>query len=246
MRRLSAILVVSVVFICAVLVGGGFTADSQDAKAKAKEELQGTFKNLPIESFEESVIPGLYEVVAGTQVFYFSPNGYLIFGEIWSKDGKSITAEKRSSIEAKKVRSIPADKALRIGKGPKKVIEFSDPDCPYCRRAEEFFSKRDDVTRYVFFVPLRQIHPNAEKKALYILCSKDPEKAYHDAYSGKLDKEDLKIDQACESLAKSKLAEMESIGASLSVTGTPQFYIGGEKIVGANLQLIEEKLKALQ
>ncbi|MEM7828043.1 MAG: DsbC family protein [Candidatus Aenigmatarchaeota archaeon] len=213
--------------------------DLKDAEARLKE----TFKNMPVDSFKESVIPGLYEVVTGTQVIYFSPKGYLFFGEIWDAEkGKSITAERRQEIESKKVKTIPADKAIRIGKGPKKVIEFSDPDCPYCRRASEFFDKRDDVTRYVFFVPLRQIHPNAEKKAKFILCSKDSEKTYKEVYSGKYDKEDIAIPKDCEETSSKMLKEMESIAASVGVTGTPLFYIEGQKVVGANIPEIEKLL----
>jgi len=41
-------------------------------------------------------------------------------------------------------------KALVIGNGPKTVIEFTDPDCPFCRKAASYFANRTDVTKYVF------------------------------------------------------------------------------------------------
>lgn len=242
MRKL-ALLVAGLFTVSMILAGLAFSEEPERVLKEAEGKLKETFKNMPIDSFKESVIPGLYEVVTGTQVIYFSPKGYLFFGEIWdAENGKSITAERRQEIESKKVKTIPADKAIRIGKGPKKVIEFSDPDCPYCRRASEFFDKRDDVTRYVFFVPLRQLHPNAEKKAKFILCSKDTEKTYKEVYSGKYDKEDVVIPKDCEETSSKMLKEMEAIAASVGVTGTPLFYIEGQKVMGANIPEIEKIL----
>lgn len=237
MKRFLLVSVLLLVFVSTAFCQG------QPETDKVKEQFKGVFKNVPIDSFKETDIPGIYEVVTGTQIIYFSPKGYLFFGEIWDAEkGKSITAEKRQEIESKKVKTLPADKAIKIGKGPKKVIEFSDPDCPYCRRASEFFDKREDVTRYVFLIPLRQIHPNAEKKIKYILCAEDKEKAYKEAFSGKLDSADLKVPTDCEQLASQKMKEMEEIAASVGVTGTPLFYVEGTKVVGANTQEIERLL----
>jgi len=73
---------------------------------------------------------------------------------------------------------------LKIGNGENQVIEFSDPDCGYCRKASEFFSKREDVTRYIFFFPLSE---QSETKVRHILCSADRERAYKNVYEGKLD-----------------------------------------------------------
>lgn len=235
-------LFVLVLLLSVSLTFVGF-AFAQQAEKKPEDRFKEVFKNVPVDSFKETDIPGLYEVVSGTQILYFSPKGYLIFGEIWDAEkGKSVTAERRQEVESKKVKTLPADKAIRIGKGPKKVIEFSDPDCPYCRRASDFFDKRDDVTRYVFFVPLRQLHPDAEKKAKFILCAKDPEATYKEVYSGKYDKQDISIPSDCEQSATKKLKEMEEAAALVGVTGTPLFYIEGKKVVGANIQEIEKLL----
>jgi thiol:disulfide interchange protein DsbC len=35
--------------------------------------------------------------------------------------------------------TLDLDKALRIGTGKTTVIEFTDPDCPYCRKAYQYF-----------------------------------------------------------------------------------------------------------
>jgi hypothetical protein len=66
------------------------------------------------------------------------------------------------------------------------VVEYTDPDCPFCRKGSEFFRNRRDVTRYVFFNPL-PMHPQAREKAQYVLSAQDKAKAYEEVMSGKLD-----------------------------------------------------------
>lgn len=220
------------------------TEAKKEAKSEdeIKKEFGYVFPNVPIDSFRESQIPGLYEIVAGTQVIYFSPKGYLVFGEIFTKDGVNITAERRAEVTSKKMKSIPADKAIVVGDGDKKVIEFSDPDCPFCRRAFRYFESRADVKRYVYLFPLKKLHPDAEKKAKYILCSDDPAQAYRDVFSGKMDGKELEIPKECDSVAQRRLDEIQMIGQNLGLTGTPVFYINGKLVRGANIPELEKVL----
>lgn len=213
------------------------TASISAAKENLQTEtdiLKKSFPNLRVDSVTESPVKGLYEIVAGEQVLYFSPDGYLMFGEIWSKDGKNLTAEMRDKVLAEKVKSIPLDKAFKIGNGPRQVIEFTDPDCPYCRKVDGLLSKRTDITRYVFFFPLRQIHPDAEKKVLYILSQKDGEKAFREVVSGALDGKPLP-----ETAHKNAmLEEMEKVAKSVGVRGTPALWIDGTAVNGADIPRI--------
>lgn len=219
--------------ILVVIITAGFAAAKEDFKTET-DNLKKNFPNLRVDSVKESPIKGLYEIVAGNQVFYFSPDGYLMFGELWSKDGKNLTAEMREKVLAEKVKSIPLGKALKIGSGPRQVIEFTDPDCPYCRKVDEFLAKRTDVTRYVFFFPLRQIHPDAEKKARYILSQKDREKAFREVVSGALDGK-----PAPESVHQdAMLEEMELVAKSVGVRGTPALWIDGTAVNGADIPRI--------
>lgn len=223
--------------IGALILGVTMTAGYSAAKDNFKSEtdnLKKNFPNLKVDSVSESPIKGLYEIVAGNQVFYFSPDGYLMFGEIWSKDGKNLTAEIRDKVLAEKVKSIPLDKALKIGSGKHQVIEFTDPDCPYCRKVDEFLAKRTDVTRYVFFFPLRQIHPDAEKKSQYILSQKDREQAFREIISGALDGKPLP-----EPAHKNEmLEEMDQVAKSVGVRGTPALWIDGIAVNGADIPRI--------
>jgi thiol:disulfide interchange protein DsbC len=217
-----------------IVTAAGFSMANDDVRTE-KENLMKSFPNLSVDGFRESPLKGLYEITAGEQVFYFSPEGYLFFGDIWSKDGKNLTAEKRENVAAERIKNLPLDKALKIGKGPTQIIEFTDPDCPYCRQVDKFLSKRTDVTRYVYFVPLRKIHPDAEKKARYILSQPDRDKAFHDVFEGVLDGKPISIADGAQ---QQQLEEMEKIAAGIGVRGTPALWIEGAHVNGADIQRI--------
>ncbi|SNB45420.1 DsbC family protein [Geobacter sp. DSM 9736] len=204
-----------------------------------RDALLKTFPNLRVDRVSESPVKGLYEIVAGNQVFYFSPDGYLMFGELWSREGKNLTAEVREQVLAEKVKSIPLDKALRIGSGPHRVIEFTDPDCRYCRKVDEFLSKRTDVSRYIFFFPLRKLHPDSEKKSRYILSHKEKEHAFREVFSGSLDGKTIPQGEG----AGGQLEEMESIARSIGVQGTPAIWIDGNSVNGADIPRIAALLE---
>lgn len=221
-------------FMLLFVAAAGFSMASDEVRTE-KENLMKSFPNLNVDGFRESPLKGLYEITAGEQVFYFSPEGYLFFGEIWTKDGKNLTAEMRDKVMADRIKNLPLDKALKIGNGPKKVIEFTDPDCPYCRKVDNFLANRTDVTRYVYFVPLRKIHPDAAKKARYILSQPNREKAFHEVFDGNLDGKPIPVTEGTQ---EPQLEEMEKIAAGLGVRGTPALWIEGTHVNGADIQRI--------
>jgi thiol:disulfide interchange protein DsbC len=133
---------------------------------------------------------------------------------------------------------IDFNKALVIGSGSKTVVEFTDPDCPYCRKASKYFDKRTDVTRYIFFFPLQR-HPMAKEKARYILSQQDKARAYHEVMSGKLDS----LHTLAATLKGTKLLEeQQEIVKKAKVNTTPTFMINGRIIIGFEQEKIEEAL----
>ncbi|MBI1919722.1 MAG: DsbC family protein [Geobacter sp.] len=220
-----------------VVTTAGLSVAKENLKTE-KDNLLKSFPNVRVDSVSESPVKGLYEVVAGNQVFYFSPDGYLMFGELWSKEGKNLTAEVRDKVLAEKVKNVPLDKALKIGSGPRQVIEFTDPDCPFCRKVDEYLSKRTDITRYVFFYPLRKIHPDSEKKARYILSNKEKENAFREVFSGSLDGKPIPQDEN----KGTQLEEMEKVAQGIGVQGTPAIWIDGTPVNGADLPRISALL----
>jgi thiol:disulfide interchange protein DsbC len=212
-----------------------------------QESLKKNFPAIAVDSVTPSNINGLYEVIAGRQIFYYAPDAECIVGgPIIMKGGRNLTEEKNQALEqkrlsamAQKLKELPLDKALKIGSGKNTVIEITNPDCSYCRRAAQFFQGRTDVTKYIFYFPLA-MYKDAEAKIRHILCAKDKAKAYEDAMTGKLD--DMKF-QACNDSDVDALIKVHSEATmKLGVTGTPLFFINGQPVMGANIPLIEKLL----
>ena len=203
---------------------------SDAALSKALQQFSKTLPKTGVDTFKPSPIAGLYQVSSGPQVFYFSPEGYLVFGEIWSQDGKNITAKARAEIVRTNMTKLPLDKALTIGSGPRQVIEFTDPDCPYCRQIDQMLAKRTDLTRHIFFFPLESIHKSARAKTRYILCSEDKEAAMREVYQGGLDNQPITQVGDCD--ADALIDEYLRAGGSVGVRGTPTIWIDGQRTQG--------------
>ena len=197
------------------------------------------FPQVKADSVTESEIPGVFEVVSGTNVFYYyQAKDLLVVGDIYTNKGENLTAAKKQALAITRLKDLPLDKAVKIGNGPKKVIEFTDPDCPFCHKAYEFLKNRTDLTEYIFFSPLA--HPGAINKIYYILNAADKEKAYRDMMGGKsLPKPEPAYNAAIKALA----AEHMELARTVGVQGTPTFFINGVPVVGADLQKLDSLLK---
>lgn len=215
-------------------------------QASVEEKIEDTFKKtfprVPFDSIKTTNMKGVYEVWRGSDLIYFMADpGYLFIGDIISKDGRSLTEEKKAELASAKAKNLPLEKAIKIGNGKNTIVEFTDPDCPYCRKASEFLEqKKDLVTRYVFFFPL-PMHPDAENKVKYVFCAEDKAKAYEDAMKGKLD--DQKYAKCDKPEAVELLKVHKELANSVGINGTPFFIVNGKKAVtGANTPEIEAAL----
>lgn len=199
------------------------------------------FPNIQPRRIAPTPIPGLYEILLpNEEILYFSPqSGHLITGEIWTKDARNLTRESKAELMTAKVDMFPLEKAIKIGNGPNKVIEVVDPDCPFCREGSAFFAGRDDVTRYVFLLPLERIHPNVTEKARYILSAEDPILAYEEAMGGRFDTEPVPAFKD-----NGLLDEHLEIARKVGLNGTPKFWINGQFVSGNNLEAIKKLLTA--
>jgi protein-disulfide isomerase len=153
-------------------------------------------------------------------------------------------------------------------KAPVKIVEFSDYECPYCKKGEEAVAQvmkeyGDRVQLYYRDFPL-PFHKNARNAALAANCASAQGKFWE--YHGKLfaidelstekmkaTAGDLGLDQAkfnaCFDNQEFKAAvdkDMED-GQSVGVTGTPTFFVNGRVLTGAQpfeafKEVIEEEL----
>lgn len=228
------ILLTFFVAVMSFLPAALFAADSTEIEAK----LHQFYPKYKAERIEKSPIEGLYMIFGEKNILYFAPaTGHLLVGDMWSADGTNLTESARQEKAISKMKQLPLDLAVKVGNGPKTVIEITDPDCPYCRRGSAFFASREDVTRYVFFFPLK-IHPNAADKAEYILSANDKAKAYEEIMSGKYDKTALpEFDH------KDRLSKHIKIVSSLGVRGTPAYWANGVFVSGADTSKLNQVLQ---
>jgi len=186
-----------------------------------------------------SPIDGLYEIIIeGGEIVYFNPaSGYMFFGAIWTPDGRNLTQEKKDKRIADQQILFPLDQAIKIGNGPNQIIEITDPDCPFCRRSDKYFSGRDDLTRYIFLHPLDNLHPNAAAKARYILGAENQAQAYEEVFSGKFDSKPVPATDD-----HGLLDIHREVARNAGVNGTPHSWINGEHVVGFNPKKFDELL----
>jgi thiol:disulfide interchange protein DsbC len=206
-----------------------------------EQTLKREFPRVEFDSIKPTDIKGLYEVTKGPDIIYFVPEpGYLILGDIYNMEVRNVTERRKGELFAENAKNLPLEKAVKVGSGKNTIVEFTDPDCPYCRTASSFLGQRKDVTRHIFFFPL-PMHEDAENKIKYIFCADDRAKAYEDAMQGKLD--DKKYEKCSKPEATELLELHKQIGQKMRISGTPFFVINGKKaVVGANISEIEEAL----
>ncbi len=198
----------------------------------AQRQLRQTFTNLTFEDFGPSPVEGpIYQANAGGRIVYYAPKSeHLLFAAVYDRNGVNVTALAQEAAATKRLKRIDPGQALAIGPtGAPTVIEFTDPDCPYCRALDRFWTAKaaegKPVRRLVFFVT--GIHPDSGAKAEHILCSPDPAAAFEKVYAGAAPK----VLATC-AAGKAKLAAHTALVGGLGIGGTPTLIVGGRIVSG--------------
>lgn len=196
----------------------------------AQRQLQQTFTNLQFEDFGPSPVEGpIYQANAGGRIVYYAPKTeHLLFAAVYDRNGVNVTALAQEATAARRLKHIDPRQALAIGPAAAPtVIEFTDPDCPYCRALDRFWAAKaaegKPVRRLIFFVS--GIHADAAAKAEHILCSPDPAAEFERIYAGA----SPKVLATC-SAGKAKVAAQAATVAQVGIGGTPTI-IANSKIV---------------
>src|SRR5882724_12028770 len=109
----------------------------QTIQARLSQRLKGFPR---IDEIRPSGMPGLYEVRAGTQLFYSDAQGnYLLQGElIETRSTRNLTRERIDKLTAIDFNQLPLQDALvwKTGTGQRRIVVFADPNCPYCKKLE--------------------------------------------------------------------------------------------------------------
>ena len=237
--------------------GTGLAAKTDDLSG-CRKAFSRDFPNTPVDKVVKAPVKGLCEVHSGVNVLYYAPpdatgstGGLLFIGSIYTPGGESLTDAVRKTLESKVVRSIDRSNAIKVGNGPVEVIEFSDPDCPYCRKLEAFFTRDEiasKITRYVFLFPLERLHPFAMSHARWILCQPDPGAALKEVMvDGVLDGKEVDYPASCTlALTERHLRAARSAARRMALSGTPLVIVGDSVLRGPRPEVIQEHLNRLE
>lgn len=236
----GALLLVPIHTFYCLAAEGGVQKEMNACLSISNGELKGvlTKLNVPgakIVSIAESPLKGLCEIVIDNMgrmgVFYLdSDKKYLIFGSLVELAGMSDkTRESIKKIQDQKridIAKIPLRDALILGESgaSRKVVVFTDPDCPYCGQLHETMkriaAKRKDIAFYIKFLPL-EFHKDAYWKAKSMVCNKSL-KMLEDNFAKKvIPRPECTTDEIDNSM---KLA------ASFGISGTPSLILPDGRI----------------
>ena len=221
-------------------IEGGVT----EAAKAAELSLRQTFTNLQFDEFGPAPVKGpLYQAIAGGKVIYYAPQSeHILFAAVYDKNGVNQTALAQEASVRKKLGAIDPAKALAIGPSDApSVIEFTDPDCPYCQALERFWVSKaiegKPVRRLVYFVS--GIHPQAAAKAEHILCAPDRQAAFKTLYAGEAPSVLLKCAEG-----HAKVEADAALVQSMGISGTPTVIVDGRLVSGFQQAELEAFLAA--
>lgn len=212
------------------------------AAQAAQQQLKQTFTNLQFENFGPSPIHGpIYQASAGGRIVYYAPQSeHILFAAAYDRNGVNVTALAQDGTARRKLAGLDMDAALVIGpKDAPSVVEFTDPDCPYCRALDRYWASKavegKMVRRHIFFVS--GIHPQAASKAEHILCAADKEAAFRAIYAGT-----TPAKLASCSAGHAQLAAHSKTVSQVGVSGTPTLILEGRFISGFQQAEIDQFL----
>lgn len=180
--------------------------------------------------------------------------------------------------DTKTVWKVPVGNSPVLGKkdAPVTIIEFSDFQCPYCKRVEDTLKKVTetyaDKVRLVWKHEPLPFHPRAEPAAELSLEARAQkgEKGFWDAHHKLFEiqpkLEDADLEKAAADLGlsvdkvkaaikdkkyKKEIDADAELGDDVQASGTPHFFINGRRLVGAQpfekfQKMIDEELKKFE
>ncbi|WP_028456321.1 DsbC family protein [Chitinilyticum litopenaei] len=211
--------------------GCSAAADSSAPPADLKAKLSKSIGR-EVTAVNKTPIKGIFEVIIDKrEILYSDAKGeYILQGDLVNVAKRtSITREREAELSVTDFSKLPLADAVKEvrGDGSRKLVVFSDPDCPFCKRLEQqSLAQTDNVTIYTFLFPL-SIHPDAERKSRLIWCAEDRAAAWKDfMFKDKL----AENKGECEN----PVARNLKLGESLGITGTPALiFENGRMVAGA-------------
>ena len=126
-----------VIFFTVLLFSSGATADP-DRDNLLRKAVSDAFPDVEITRIKPAPIPGLYEVMLGTDMVYLSEDGrYILQGDLIDLGKRINLSEQERAVARKKIlESIPASETINFAPPDTRhtVYVFTDITCGYCQR----------------------------------------------------------------------------------------------------------------
>ena len=220
MKWYSRLLLLFAGSIAASLVVAAQPESPPDPRAAIATKIPGT----KAEDLHTSPIPGVYELMRGTDAAYVSSDGkYAIVGDLYDLGSNdNLTEARRRDARLKLLATVPESQMVIFGSKEARhtITVFTDVDCQYCRKLHSQIADYNRLgirVRYLFYP---RSGPNTESwtKAIQVWCSADRNSALTQAKLG----EALKT-KPC---ADSPVARHYDLGQKFEVAGTPAIILG--------------------
>ncbi len=206
--------------------------DCASCHSLTPQEATGLLKKIgaTVTSVKLSPAPGLFELLVEVEgqkgiILMDYAKKHLIQGavidlekleQVFAHDRELLQPKQVSSVD---VKTIPIQHAVVMGnpKGSIKLYVFTDPDCPYCRKAHAALKKlasiAPDVAIHVMLFPL-PMHPAAYDKCRTVLETKSLE-LLDNAFEGK------DVPKPTKESSKAAIDEIIKFGSANGISGTP-------------------------
>ena len=229
MMKINKIVALTLLSLSQMIVS--FTALADEASLK--KAIESAYPKFKVESIVKTPYAGLYEVFMGGQIVYTDEKLSFIIAEgrlVDPKSKKDITTERMEELTKIDFANLPIEQAIKVvkGNGSRKLVIFSDVDCPYCKQLErKELVNITDVTIYTFLYPIDQLHPDAANKSRSIWCATNRVKAWNDW---------ILKDQLPATTGKCEvpLEKVGELARKFGITGTPALiFSDGKRVPGA-------------
>ncbi len=206
----------------APLIALAFAANASSSTDALREVLKAKYPTTSFNEVNETPMKGIYELVAGHNIFYTDETAnYLFFGSMYDMaNSRDITQERKDSLTRIDFSALDLKDAIKEvkGDGSRVFAVFTDPDCPFCKQLEGTLAEMTDITVYRFLYPLTSLHPNADKIAAKVWCGSNDDATRLAALENYMTKGvQPEGDGACET----PLARNQAVGQKFNIRGTP-------------------------
>lgn len=208
-----------------------------DAEQAIRDSLVKILADYEVSSIHETPVPGVYEVLLGSELVYVSEDGrYMMQGRMIDLTNRMDLTESSPRLAEARARQAKerADAVEKVGDenmvvfAPEKydhtVTVFTDIDCGYCRKLHREIDAYNDAgirVRYLFY-PRAGAGSPSYNKAVSVWCADDRREAMTQAKAGKTIE-----DRQCSNPVKDHM----SLGEEFGISGTPAIVLDNGELV---------------